>query len=184
MAAVEENRVASDVAGALLGHAGVVLVSVAILVSTFGCVNGLILGGARVLFAMARDGLFFRAAGRVDPSTQAPRGALWLQAAWSAVLALSGSYDSLLTYVTFASLAFNALTVVGLFVLRRKQPSAERPYRTWGYPVTPAVYLAGAGFFLLYIFLGDPKDSCIGLGLVALGFPAYAWLRGRHAARI
>jgi APA family basic amino acid/polyamine antiporter len=182
MAGVEENRVASDVAGVLLGRGGVVLVSVAILVSTFGCVNGLILGGARVLFAMARDGLFFRAAGRVDPSTQAPRGALWLQAAWSAVLALSGSYDRLLTYVTFASLAFNALTVVGLFVLRRKRPSAERPYRTWGYPLTPAAYLGGALFFLVYIFVGDPKDSCAGLGLVALGFPAYAWLRRRRAA--
>jgi APA family basic amino acid/polyamine antiporter len=84
--------------------------------------------------------------------------------------------------VTFASLAFNALTVVGLFVLRRTRASMPRPYRTWGYPVTPAVYLAGAAFFLLYIFIGDPKDSCWGIGIVALGFPAYVWLRRRAPA--
>ncbi|MGH7296161.1 MAG: APC family permease [Polyangiaceae bacterium] len=181
MAVVEENRVASEVAGVLLGPAGVTMISIAILVSTFGCVNGLILGGARVLFAMSRDGLFFRAAGRVDPASQTPRGALLLQGVWSAVLALTGSYDRLLTYVTFASLAFNALTVVGLVVLRRKQPGLPRPYRTWGYPVTPALYLLGAGFFLLYIFIGDPADSLAGVGLVALGFPAYWWLRRRPA---
>jgi APA family basic amino acid/polyamine antiporter len=181
MAAVAENRVAADVASVALGPAGVTLISVAILVSTFGCVNGLVLGGARVLFAMARDGLFFPAAGRVDPVTQAPRGALVLQGVWSAVLALTGSYDKLLTYVTFASLAFNALTVVALFVLRRKRPSAERPYRTWGYPWTPAVYLAGALFFLVYIFIGETKNVCYGLGLVALGIPAYLLLRRRSA---
>jgi APA family basic amino acid/polyamine antiporter len=181
MAAVVENRVAADVAGVLLGGAGVTLVSIAILVSTFGCVNGLILGGARVLYAMARDGLFFRAAGRIDETRHTPRGALVLQGIWSAVLALSGSYDRLLTYVTFASLAFNALTVAGLLVLRRKKPDAPRPYRTWGYPFTPVLYLLGATFFLLYIFVGDPKDSCMGLGLVVLGVPAYALFRRRHA---
>ena len=84
--------------------------------------------------------------------------------------------------MTFASLAFNALTVAGLFVLRRKQPDAERPYRTWGYPVTPALYLVGATFFVVYIFVGDKRDALIGIGLVALGFPAYAWLRRRAAA--
>ena len=179
MAGVEENRVASEVAGIVLGPSGITLVSIAILVSTFGCVNGLILGGARVLFAMSRDGLFFRVAGKVDPATQTPRGALVLQGIWSAVLALTGSYDRLLTYVTFASLAFNALTVVGLVVLRRRAPSMPRPYRTWGYPVTPALYLLGAGFFLVYIFKGDPFDSLIGVGLVVLGLPAYRWLRRR-----
>ena len=180
MAGVVENRVAADVAGALLGTAGVTLVSVAILVSTFGCVNGLILGGARVFYAMARDGLFFRVAGRVDPVSQTPRWALLVQGIWSCVLALSGKYDDLLTYVTFASLAFNALTVVGLFALRRKRPDAPRPYRTWGYPVTPAVYLAGALFFLLYIFVGDWRNSCKGIGLVALGVPAYALFKRRQ----
>jgi APA family basic amino acid/polyamine antiporter len=182
MAAVPENRVGAEVAAVLLGSPGVTLVSLAILVSTFGCLNGLILGGARVLFAMSRDGLFFRFASRVHPQRKTPTGALLLQGAWSAVLALSGSYDRLLTYVTFASLAFNALTVTGLFVLRRTHANAFRPYRTWGYPITPTLYLAGAGFFLLYIFVGDPADALAGLALVALGVPAYALLR-RSATR-
>jgi len=180
MAGVTENRVAAQVAALVFGRAGVVLVSVAILVSTFGCLNGLVLGGARVLFAMARDGLFFRLAGRVNPRRKTPDGALLLQASWSAVLALSGSYDRLLTYVTFASLGFNALTVAGLFILRRARPGASRPYRTWGYPVTPLVYLAGATFFLAVIFLGDPRDSCAGLALVAMGLPAYVIFRRSH----
>jgi basic amino acid/polyamine antiporter, APA family len=182
MAGVVENRVAAEVILVLLGVAGVKLVSIAILVSTFGCVNGLILGGARVFFAMARDGLFFRFASRVDLRRGAPTGALLLQGVWSAVLTLSGSYDRLLTYVTFSSLAFNALTVVGLFVLRRTRADMPRPYRAWGYPVVPAVYLAGAGFFLVYILIGDPRDACAGLGLVALGIPAYAVFARRRVA--
>ena len=177
MAAVAENRVASDVAGVLMGAAGVTAVSIAILVSTFGCVNGLVLGGGRVLYAMARDKLFFGAAGEVDPRRNTPRNALVLQGVWSAVLAMSGSYSALLTYVTFASLAFNALTVGGLFVLRRKQPGLERPYKTWGYPVTPGLYLLGATFFVVYIFVGDIRDASIGIALVLLGLPAYAWFR-------
>jgi APA family basic amino acid/polyamine antiporter len=173
MAGVAENRVAAEIARVLFGAAGVTLVSVAILVSTFGCVNGLILGGARVLYAMARDGLFFPAAGRVDPKRQTPAVALWMQGAWSALLALSGSYDRLLTYVVFASLGFNALTVVGLFVLRAKRPEMPRPYKAWGYPVTPALFLLGAAFFLVNIIAGDWKDACLGIGLVVLGVPAY-----------
>jgi APA family basic amino acid/polyamine antiporter len=161
---------------------GVTLVSIAILVSTFGCVNGLILGGARVLFAMARDGLFFRRAASVHPRYGTPSAALVMQAVWSCVLALSGSYTRLLTYVTFASLSFNALTVVGLFVLRRKRKDMPRPYRTWGYPVTPALYLVGAGLFIVYIFVGDPVDALLGAGLVALGVPAYLWVKKQRAA--
>ena len=183
MAAVVENRVAADVAGVLLGGLGVTAVSIAILVSTFGCVNGLILGGGRVIYAMARDGLFFSSAGRVHPTRHTPANALVLQGIWSSVLALSGSYSDLLTYVTFASLAFNALTVAGLFVLRKKQPDAPRPYRTWGYPLTPALYLVGATFFVIYIFIGAQRNALIGIGLVLLGLPAYLWFkRGRAAA--
>jgi APA family basic amino acid/polyamine antiporter len=177
MAAVPENRVAAEVATITLGRVGLVAVVVAILVSTFGCTNGLILGGARVFFAMARDGVFFRRAGEVHPRFHTPVAALVLQGLWSCVLALSGSYDALLTYVTFASLAFNALTVVGLFTLRRTQPDAERPYCVWGYPLVPAIYLAGALFFLLYIFIGAPRESLIGLAIVALGLPAYVAFR-------
>ncbi len=182
MGAVKENRVASEVAGVVLGHGGLVLVAAAILVSTFGCVNGLVLGGGRVLYALARDGLFFRRCGAVHPRTRTPNAALVLQAIWSAVLALSGSYDALLTYVTFASLAFNALTVAGLIVLRIRRPELPRPYRVAGYPVVPALYLLGAGFFIVYIFAGAPGSSAIGLGLVALGLPAYALFRRRAAA--
>jgi APA family basic amino acid/polyamine antiporter len=182
MAGIEENRVAAEVARLLLGGVGVTLVSIAILVSTFGCVNGLILGGARVLFAMARDRLFFPMAARIHPRRQTPTGALVLQGIWSAVLALSGSYDRLLTYVTFASLAFNALTVVGMLRLRRTRADAPRPYRAWGYPWTPGLYLLGASFFLVYILIGDPVDACAGLGLVALGVPAYAWFRRGRAS--
>ena len=173
LAAVEEHRVAAEVATIALGTPGRIAVAIAILISTFGCANGLILGGARVLYAMARDGLFFRSVGDVHPTLKTPTRALWLQCAWSCVLALSGSYDALLTYVTFASLLFNALTVVGVLVLRRTRPDAPRPYRVPLYPLTPLLFLAGAGFFTLYIFLGAPTESLIGAVLVLSGVPAY-----------
>jgi basic amino acid/polyamine antiporter, APA family len=183
MARVVENRVAADVAGVLLGPAGITLVSIAILISTFGCANGLILGGGRVLFAMARDGLFFASAGKVHPKHHTPSNALVVQGIWSAVLALSGSYSRLLTYVVFASLSFNALTVAGLFVLRTKRADLPRPYRAWGYPITPALYLLGAGFFTVYIFAGDKVDSLAGIGIVILGIPAYLLFRRRSPAQ-
>jgi APA family basic amino acid/polyamine antiporter len=179
MAAVTENRVAAEVARIVLGRPGLVVVAVAILVSTFGCANGLILGGARVFYAMARDGLFFRSCAGVHPRFGTPTGALALQAIWSCVLALSGSYDALLTYVTFASLAFNALTVIAVFRLRRTQPATPRPYRVSGYPLVPALYVAGALFFLVYIFTGAPTKSLLGITLVAAGIPAYLFFRRR-----
>ena len=183
MARVAENRVAADVASRLMGPAGLTAVSIAILISTFGCENGLILSGARVLYALARDGIFFAGCARVHPRYQTPHVALIVQGVWSSVLALSGSYSRLLTYTTFASLAFNALTVVGLFVLRRREgPPAPGDYRTWGYPLTPILYLLGAVFFILYIVQGEPIASLAGVGLVVLGLPAYAFF-ARRAAR-
>jgi APA family basic amino acid/polyamine antiporter len=179
MAAVPEHRVAAEVATILLGTPGRVAVAIAILISTFGCVNGLILGGGRVLYAMAKDGLFFRACAEVHPRFATPARALWLQGAWSCVLALSGSYDALLTYVTFASLSFNALTVVAVFVLRRSKPDAPRPYRVVGYPLVPLVYLVGAVFFVVYIFVGAPTEALVGAGLVLTGLPAYFVFRRR-----
>jgi APA family basic amino acid/polyamine antiporter len=177
MAAVPENRVAAEVATLVLGRPGLVIVTVAILISTFGCTNGLILGGARVFYAMAKDGVFFRRCAQVHPRFRTPVWALVLQGFWSCVLALSGSYDALLTYVTFASLAFNALTVIALFVLRRKRPEATRPYRVTLYPVTPLLYLLGACFFLVDIFAGAPIESLAGLGIVTAGLPGYVFFR-------
>ncbi len=181
LAAVREHRVAAEVATLALGPTGRAAVAVAILVSTFGCVNGLILGGARVFYAMAKDGLFFEGAGAIHPRFHTPARALVIEAVWSCVLALSGSYDALLTYVTFASLVFNALTVAAVLVLRRRAPERPRPYRVPLYPLPPVLFLAGAGFFIVYIFVGAPREALAGIALVLTGLPAYAWLSRRRA---
>ena len=127
-------------AEAIFGPLGRTLVIVAILVSTFGCVNGLILGGARVPYAMAREGLFFRGCAVLD-QRKTPRTALVYQGVWSMVLALSGSYETLITCCSFASVTFVGLTVAAVYWLRLRQPGRPRPYRCWGYPLTPAAYL-------------------------------------------
>jgi APA family basic amino acid/polyamine antiporter len=183
MATVPENRVAQEVATRLFGDAGKTLVVIAILISTFGCVNGLILSGARVLFAMAREGLFFRSCAEVHPETRVPVMALLYQGVWSIVLTLTGSYDALLTYITFASVLFGALMVAGVYVMRVKEPARPRPYRCWGYPVTPALYLLIAVPFLIYVIQGDPQATGYGLLLVASGVPVYFWWRRPGAAR-
>jgi len=133
-----------------------------------------------VLYAMSRDKLFFKRAGEVHPVYRTPAPALLLQGAVAAVLTLTGTYNDLLTMVAFVSLLFNTLTVVALFVLRRRRPDLPRPYRAWGYPVLPALYILVSTFFLYYILVGDPRNAGIGLGLAALGLPAYAyWSRQR-----
>jgi APA family basic amino acid/polyamine antiporter len=179
MAAVTENRIGTEAAVRMIGPAGGAFIAVAILVSTFGCVNGLILGGARVVYAMARDGLFFRGAARVHPRHRTPAAALLLQGLVAAVLTLTGTYSDLLTLTAFSSLLFNVLTVVGLFVLRRQRPDLARPYRVWGYPVVPLLFVAVALFFLVYTPVADPRNTGLGLLLTAAGVPAYAYWR-RH----
>src|SRR5207237_5118128 len=133
----------------------------------FGCVNGLILAGARVLFAMGRDGLFFRRVAEVHATYRTPVPALLLQGLVAAVLTLTGTYSDLLTFTAFASLLFNTLTVVGLFVLRKRRPDLHRPYRAWGYPVLPILYILVSVFFLYNILMGDPRNSGMGLLLTA-----------------
>lgn len=179
MATVPENRIAAEAARLLLGDVGSKLIAAAILVSTFGCINGMILGGARVLYAMAADRLFLRTAARLN-RRQAPANALLLLAGWSAVLTLSGRYDDLLTYTTFASLLFNAATAASVFVLRRRLPMAQRPYRALGYPASTALFIAVAVFFVVYIVKGDPQSSLYGLGLVLLGVPVYFAMQRRQ----
>lgn len=177
MASIPENRVAQSVGQIVFGSTGATLVLGAILISTFGCVNGLILSGARVCYAMARDGLFFRSCATIDPTRDTPATALRFQAVWSCVLALTGSYDALLTYTTFASVLFGAIAVAALIVLRRTRPDAPRPYRCAGYPFTPLAYLAIAIPFLGYVIVGDPVSTGWGLAIVGSGVPAWWWFR-------
>jgi len=173
MADAKENCVAAPVAVALFGRLGSAAVIVAILISTFGCVNGMILGGARVVYAMARDGLFFPSCAHLHPRFGTPAVALAYQGVWSCVLTLTGSYSDLLTYTTFASVLFSALAVTGVYRLRWKEPDRPRPHRCWGYPVTPALYLLVALPFLFYVILGNPAATLIGAVLIMTGVPVY-----------
>ena len=179
IAAAREDRVAQLVATTIFGPVGSTLVIAAILVSTFGCLNGLILSGARVCYAMAREGLFFRPCAKLD-ARKTPASALVYQAGWSMVLSLSGSYSNLLTYTTFASVFFGGLMVAALYRLRRTRPEMPRPYRCWGYPVTPALYLLICVPFLIYVVQGDPVSTLLGVGLVVSGIPFYRVWKGRR----
>jgi APA family basic amino acid/polyamine antiporter len=173
-----EDRVATAVASAILGPLAVQVMAAAIMVSTFGCLNGLILAGARVYYAMALDGLFFERAARLDPVRHAPVASLVMQCAWACLLTLSGTYSDLLDYVIFAVLLFYILTIAGVFVLRWKRPEMERPYRAFGYPVLPSVYIAAAGLIEILLLLYKPSYTWPGLIIVLLGVPVYFLWRG------
>jgi len=148
------------------------------MVSGFGCVNGLILAGARVYYAMAKDGLFFRRVAKLHPTYKTPAVSLMVQMVWTCVLCVSGSYGQLLDYIVFAVLVFYILTIFGLFVLRRKHPEAERPYRAIGYPVLPAVYIVMALFIDVVLLRYKPQFTWPGLIIVLLGIPVYfLWSR-------
>lgn len=168
-----DDRVGTAVARGIFGDGAVQMMAAAIMVSTFGCLNGLTMAGARVYYAMALDKLFFKAAAGLDPKTQAPSTSLWIQCLWSAALTLTGSYNELLDYVIFAVLLFYILTIAGIFVLRRTRPEMERPYRAFGYPVLPAVYIALAGVIELLLLLHKPNFTWPGLLIVLLGIPVY-----------
>ena len=168
-----EDRVATAAAAVMLGPVAVQAMAAAIMISTFGCANGLILAGARVYYAMALDGLFFRKVANLSPHTQAPVFSLAIQGVWTALLALSGSYNDLLEYVIFAVLLFYILTIAAIFRLRRTRPDAERPYRALGYPVLPVLYMAAAGLIEVLLLLYKPSNTWPGLIIVLLGVPVY-----------
>ncbi|MGH7673150.1 MAG: APC family permease [Gemmatimonadales bacterium] len=173
--------VASDAAQVTLGAVGAAFVAAAILVSTLGANNGIILTAARIPYAMARGGLFFRWAGTVHPRFATPMPSLLAQGAISAVLALTGKYDQLATYVIFASFVFYALSCGAVIRLRRTAPAVARPYRTWGYPVTPLVFIAFAAWLVGNTVAELPRESAVGAGLILLGLPGYwYWRRGAH----
>jgi len=173
-----EDRVGTAAMQVTFHDVGGALMAFAILVSTFGCNNGLILAGARVYYAMARDGLFFRSVGRVHPRYHTPAVSLMVQMVWTCVLCLSGSYGQLLDYIIFAVLVFYVLTIAGLFVLRRTRPDAERPYQAVGYPVLPAVYIVLALYIDLVLLRYKPQYTWPGLIIVLIGIPVYfVWTR-------
>lgn len=177
-----QDRVGTAAAEVIFGPVGATLMAAAILMSTFGCNNGLILAGARVYYAMARDGLFFRKAG-VLSARKVPAIALVAQAVWTTFLCLTGSYSQLLTYVIFAALLFYALTTIGIFVLRAKRPELPRPYRAVGYPVLPALYVAFASTICVILLIAEKTrtQALLGLLLVLIGIPVFYLWRGRAA---
>jgi APA family basic amino acid/polyamine antiporter len=167
------TRIAERAATAMVGASGATFVALTVVISTFGCNVAALLAGSRLLFAMASDGVFFPSASRVHPIYRTPHVAIIGLTAWSVILALTGTYEQLFTYVMFASILFNVAGGLALFRLRRTRPAAPRPYRTWGYPIVPVVFIGGSMAFVVNTLMERPTESMIGLGLVALGLPVY-----------
>ena len=146
--------------------------AILIMISTFGCNSGLILSGARVYYAMSQDGLFFKKAGELN-AAGVPSFALWIQCIWASILCLSGTYGDLLDYATFVSLIYYCVTIAGIFVLRLKEPDAERPYKVPGYPITPAIYIALALAICAILLYTKTDNTVRGLIIIAIGIPFY-----------
>ena len=171
------DRVAAVVAERVFGSAGGTIISATILISIFGALNSGILAGPRVYFALAKDGLFFRRFAEVHPRFETPALAVLLQGVWAAILSLSGSYVGLFSFAMFAGWIFYGLAVVGVIVLRIKRPEWERPYRMWGYPVTPVLFAIASVGLVANTLITQPLPSLAGLGLIASGVPVYFWMR-------
>ncbi|MBN2202066.1 amino acid permease [bacterium] len=177
-----DDRVATAAIGGLLGDSAAVVMALFILISIFGCNNGIILSGSRIYYAMARDGLFFRPVGVLNRRGVPGRG-LAVQGIWTCLLCLSGTYGDLLDYVVFAVLLFYILTIGAVFMLRRKRPDAPRPVKAFGYPVVPALYMAATALILADLLVFKPMYTWPGLVLVLLGIPVYfVWNRRRSAS--
>jgi len=172
IAFAENDRVAITAANAVLGSAGTIVIAVMIMISTFGCNNGLILAGARVYYTMAKDGLFFKKTGTLNKN-EVPAYGLWIQALVASLLCLSGKYGDLLTMVSFIVVIFYVLTIIGIFILRKKEPNTPRPYKAFGYPVLPAIYIIMATVFCVGLVYTEPTYSLWGLFITLLGIPLY-----------
>jgi APA family basic amino acid/polyamine antiporter len=167
-----DERLGSSAASVIFGTTGIFLMAALIMISTFGCNNGLILAGSRLFYAMSKDGLFFKQASSLNKKA-VPAVALWIQCIWASVLCLSGKYGDLLVYSTFASLLFYILTIGGIFILRKKEPDADRPYKAFGYPIIPALYILLTLAICIDLLIYDPVNAGIGLFIVFLGVPFY-----------
>jgi APA family basic amino acid/polyamine antiporter len=172
IAHAENDRVAVTASHVIFGNAGTAIIALMIMVSTFGCDNGLILAGARVYYTMAKDGLFFRQAGTLNKNA-VPELALWLQCIVASILCLSGKYGDLLDMISFVVVLFYILTIAGIFILRKKRPEAERPYKAFGYPVLPALYILMAAAFCIALIIYKPEYTWPGFIIVLIGIPIY-----------
>ena len=168
----EMGRVGTAAATIIFGNIATVMMALLIMVSTFGCNNGIILSGARLFYAMAKDGLFFKRAVNLNKFS-VPEFALWIQCIWASLLCFSGTYHDLVIYCTFASMLFYIITISGLFILRKKEPQTERPYKAFGYPILPALYILVAIAICVNLLFMDTRNSIAGLIIVAVGIPIY-----------
>lgn len=184
IANAENDRVGVTASLRIFGASGTTVMAILLMISTFGCNNGLILSGARVYYTMARDGVFFRQVGVLNRNA-VPAKALWMQCGWASVLCLSGKYGELLDYVIFVVLIFYILTIIGIFRLRKLRPEVPRPYKAFGYPVLPLLYILLAGVICILLFVYKPKFTWPGLGIVLLGIPIHYYItknnKGQHA---
>jgi len=183
IATAPQDRVAVVAANVIFGHIGTYVIAVMIMISTFGCNNGLILAGARVYYTMAGDGLFFKEAGKLNRNA-VPGWALWAQCLVACILCLSGKYGDLLDMISFVAVFFYALTVLGIFILRKKQPGLERPYKAFGYPVLPVVYIILATIFCVALIIQKPVYATWGAIIVLLGIPLYYMAVSRKEAEV
>ena len=172
IATAANDRVGVAAAQVIFGDAGTKVIAVMLMISTFGCNNGLILAGARVYYTMANDGLFFRQAGHLNKNAVPAKG-LWIQCLWASVLCLSGRYGDLLDYIIFTVLIFYILTVIGVFILRKTRPDIPRSYKAFGYPVLPLLYIIAATILCISLLIYKPKFTFPGLIIVLLGIPVY-----------
>ena len=166
------ERVAVEASQYIFGNTGTYIIAIMIMISTFGCNNGLIMAGARVYYTMAKDGLFFKKAASLN-SASVPGWGLWFQCLWASALCLTGKYGDLLDYVMIIVVIFYILTIAGIFILRKKLPDAERPYKAFGYPVLPAVYIVLAAVFCIMLLIDKPNTCGWGVLIMLTGIPVY-----------
>ncbi|MDR6197440.1 amino acid permease [Siphonobacter sp. SORGH_AS_0500] len=176
------DRVGVVAADYIFGSGGTIAIAIMIMISTFGCNNGLILSGARVYYTMAKDGLFFKKAGTLNEK-QVPAYSLWIQCAWASLLCLTGEYNRLLALVIFGVLLFYILTILGIYILRIKRPDMARPYKAFGYPFLPAIYVVVATTLAVLLLIFEAEYTLPGLGIILLGIPVYYFVLKRDAVR-
>lgn len=181
IAFADQERVAVAAAQPIFGSTGTYIIAIMIMISTFGCNNGLIMSGARVYYTMAKDGLFFRQAGGLNRAS-VPGWGLWFQCLWASVLCLSGQYGDLLDYVMIIVVIFYILTIYGIFILRKKRPDAERPYKAWGYPVLPVIYFILATAFCVMLLKDRPSTCGWGVAIMLAGIPIYYLTKLKHSS--